>query len=387
MPSVLASAAMKSIALAASLLVACGASEPPRMPAPPQPTVPVVDTSELDAFFRARFPADEPGIAVLIAKRGETVFSAGYGLADLETREPITTRTLFNVGSLSKTFVANAILILQERGKLSVDDTVATYFPGFTHPELGAKVTLRHLLTHTSGLPDNRRVDENPDFYLTARDAENWAPVTKAEALEFEPGSRFAYSNPAFNGLALIVEQVSGTRWQTFVHDEVFVPAGMATSTITDGPHPETGVAHGYVKTDGAWKEYDYGEYPTFAAAGNGGVWSSVEELAKYEHALRDGTFLSKATIADARTAKTFANWASEEAAVVGWSWFIKDADGVQQIAHPGYQGGFLTQYALIPSKDVLIVFLINGNDGTPAVLKAVDAELRRWLAARDWLD
>jgi CubicO group peptidase (beta-lactamase class C family) len=379
---------MKWIVPAAVLLVACGASESSRAPAPTsRPESPPVDTSELDAFFRARFPADAPGIAVLIAKRGETVFSAGYGLADLETREPITTRTLFNLGSLSKTFVANAILVLQERGKLSVDDTLATYFPDFAHPELAQQVRLRHLLTHTSGLPDNRRVDENPDFYLTARDAENWAPVTKAEAFEFEPGSRYAYSNPAFDALALIVEQVSGTRWQSFVHDAIFVPAGMATSTITDGPHPETGVAHGYVKENGGWKEYDYGEYPTFAAAGNGGVWSSVEELARYEVALRDGTFLSKATVEDSRSVKTFANWASAESPEVGWSWFIAEAHGVLEIGHSGKQAGFLTQYQVIPAKDVLVVFLINGHDNTIESFKAVDAELHRWLAARNWLD
>jgi CubicO group peptidase (beta-lactamase class C family) len=385
-PSVIASAAMKWFLPAALLLAACGASESSRAPAP-RPAAPSVDTSELDAFFRARFPADEPGIAVLIAKRGETVFAAGYGLADIETREPITTHTLFNLGSLSKTFVANAILILQERGKLTVDDTLATYFSDFAHPELAQQVRLRHLLTHTSGLPDNRRVDENPDFYLTARDAENWAPVTKAEAFDFEPGSRYAYSNPAFDALALVVEQVSGTRWQTFVHDEIFVPAGMTTSTITDGPHPETGVAHGYVQKDGAWKEFDYGEYPTFAAAGNGGVWSSVEELARYEHALREGIFLSKATIADARTVKTFPNWSSEDPPEVGWSWFIDEKDDLPQIGHTGHQAGFLTQYAVIPSKDVLIVFLINGHDDSPDSFKAVDAEVRRWLAAHNWLD
>jgi CubicO group peptidase (beta-lactamase class C family) len=378
---------MKSSLLAAALLAACGASESPRMPAPPKPAVPAVDTSDLDAFFRARFPADGPGIAVLIAKRGETVFSAGYGLADLETREPITTHTLFNLGSLSKTFVSNAILILQDRGKLSVDDTLARYFPGFAHPELAEQVRLRHLLTHTSGLPDNRRVDENPDFYLTARDAENWAPVMKADAFDFEPGSRYAYSNPAFDALALIVEQVSGTRWQSFVHDAIFVPAGMETSTITDGPHPDSGVAHGYVKENGAWKEYDYGEYPTFAAAGNGGVWSSVDELAKYELALRDGTFLSKETIADSRTVKTFPNWTSTDPATVGWSWFIEEFHGILEIGHTGHQAGFLTQYQVVPAKDVLIVFLINGHDDTPESFKVVNAELHRWLGEHNWLD
>jgi CubicO group peptidase (beta-lactamase class C family) len=125
-------------------IAACRESAPP--PVAPQPAAPApVDTTALDAYFKANFPADRPGIAVLVARRGQTVFAGGYGLADLQTREPITTRTLFNLGSLSKTFVASAILILQERGKLSVDDTLAAYFPAFKNPELASKVQLRHL--------------------------------------------------------------------------------------------------------------------------------------------------------------------------------------------------------------------------------------------------
>jgi len=376
---------VRSLPLAVSLLVAiagCGSPVPEPVP-PPSPAPPSVDTSALDGFFRARFPADEPGLAVLVAKHGKTVFRAGYGLADISTREPITPQTLFNLGSLSKTFVAGAILILQERGKLSVDDSLSTYFPGFKHPELAAKVQLRHLLTHTSGLPDNRPVAAQREFYLTARDAENWYPVTQADALEFEPGSRFAYSNPAFDALALIVEKVSGTKWQTFVRDEIFLPAGMRTSTITDGPHPERGVAHGYGRVGDEWRERDYGEEPTFAAAGNGGVWSSVEELARYEQALRDGVFLRPATVADARTVKTFANWASEATPMIGWSWFVRDVDGMREIGHTGSQGGFLTNYFIVPDKDVLVVFLMNGSGD----FDAVNDELHRWLGEQRWLE
>ena len=343
----------------------------------------VVDTSALDAYFRTSFAPDEPGIAVLVAKQGRVVFAAGYGVADMKTGEPITTKTLFNLGSLSKTFVAHAILILEEHGKLSLEDPLTKYFPGFKRRELAEQVRLRHLLTHTSGLPDLRRVAAERDFYLAAKDAENWYPVTQADVLEFEPGSRFAYSNPAYNGLALVVEQVSRRPWQEFVRDTIFLPSGMRTSTITDGPHPERGVAHGYVRDGDRWKELDYGEYPTFAAAGNGGVWSSVDELALYEHALQAGRFLRPATVADARTVKTFPNWASEEPPILGWSWWIREVDGKTEIGHTGGQGGFSTQYFVVPDEEVLVVFLMNG----PGDFKAVTAEIRRWLAAKNWLD
>jgi len=364
--------------------------EPPRAKtaAPAPAPVAVVDAAaaaELDAFFRARFPADAPGIAVLIAKRGEPVWQGAYGLADMRTREPITTRTAFNLGSLSKTFVANAILILAERGKLSVDDPMLKYFPDFAHPDVVGGIRLRHLLTHTSGLPDRRGEVASWESYMEARDVESWAPEKGATALVFPPGTDFEYSNPAYNGLALVIEQVAGRRWQSFVADEIFRPAGMADSTITDGPEPSRGVAHGYVLEDGTWTEYDYGEYPTFAAAGNGGVWSSVEDLARYEQALANATFLSAKTIADSRTIKTFDGWTGEAPPMIGWSWFIKDVDGHREIGHTGSQGGFLTNYFIVPDQDVLVVYLMNRDDGD--LWKAVNAEIHRWLTAQDWLD
>lgn len=210
-------------------LAACG-------PAARQPGL----ATRLDAYFSARFPPHEPGAAVMVVKADSVVFAEGYGLADLATGERITTRTLFNLGSISKTFVANAILILQERGKLSVEDSLIRYFPDFKNKGLARKVRIKHLLTHTSGLPDRRRVSQDTVFYLTAKDAENWPPQMLADTLEFEPGTRYHYSNPAFNALALIVEQVSGMKWQQFVSENIFEPSGMRTSTITDRPIRKT---------------------------------------------------------------------------------------------------------------------------------------------------
>src|ERR1041384_2021049 len=187
--------------------------------------------------------------------------------------------------------------MLRDEGKLSLEDSLIKYFPEFKNKDIARKVKIKHLLTHTSGLPDLRPVEEQWEFYLTANDAQNWQPVTQADSLEFEPGSRYKYSNPAFNALALIIEKVSGQKWQDFVAERIFKPAGMTASTITDGSHPETGVSHGYVLENDKWSELDYGEEPTFCAAGNGGVWSSAEELFKYQKALENATFSNAATI------------------------------------------------------------------------------------------
>lgn len=318
-------------------------------------------SGRLDSLFRSQVPKDGPGVSVLIVQNDSTIFSKSYGLADLVTKEPITSKTLFNVGSISKTFVMNSILMLRDEGKLSLEDSLIKYFPEFKNKDIARKVKIKHLLTHTSGLPDVRPVSEQREFYLTADDAQNWAPIMQADSLVFEPGSQYEYSNPAFNALALIIEKVSGQGWRTFVAERIFKPAGMTTSTITDGPHPESGVSHGYIPEGDEWSELDFGEEPTFCAAGNGGVWSSTEELFKYQKALEAASFSNAKTIAESKEIKTFPQWKSSTAPFIGWSWFIgKTDDGIKTVGHTGTQGGFYADYVTIPERKIFYVMLAN---------------------------
>ena len=317
--------------------------------------------TKLDVFFSQQFAPDGPGGTMLLMKDTTIIFSKAGGLADLTTKEVITTKTLINVGSISKTFVSNGILILQSQGKLSLEDSLLKYFPNFKNKAIAKKVKIKHLLTHTSGLPDNRQIIKDSVFFLTANDEQNWYPVSQTDTLEFEPGTQYKYSNPAFNALALIIEKVSGQKWQSFITEKIFLPSGMAASTITDGRHPQTGVSHGYTKVAEQWREDDFGEEPTFCAAGNGGVWSSVEELAKYELALRKGTFLDSRAIDESATIKTFPQWAAKEPPFIGWSWFMdQTSDGLKTIGHTGHQGGFAANYVSIPEKGIFFVVLYN---------------------------
>jgi CubicO group peptidase (beta-lactamase class C family) len=323
---------------------------------------------ELDSLLAKEFSADEPGGSVLVKKGHVTVFLRNYGLADLETREKITGNTLFNLCSVSKTFVSNGILILKENGKLSLEDSISMYFDDFKNRNIAEKVRINHMLSHTSGLPDNRDVENNFEFFLSAKDEENFAPVKQADSLNFEPGEKFEYSNPAFNGLALIIEQVAGQPWQKFITDSIFIPSGMVNSKITEGPYPQEGVAHGYELKDGRYVESDYGEYPTFAAAGNGGVWSSVTELAEYEKAIQQNIFLSKELTDESRSVFRPDNWADEMNPFIGYSWYIgkerfldeENKTGLNFIYHKGDQGGFRAFYIVIPEKDILYIGLFN---------------------------
>ena len=327
----------------------------------------------VDSVVESYFKPNEPGGAILIVKDNAIIYQKGFGIADVNSKEPITTHTLFNIGSISKTFVAYGILKLAKEGKLSLDDDLYKYFPDFKSPAIARKVKLYHLLTHSSGIPDSRKVDEQKEFYLTAKDEENFEPLKQTDTLQFEPGTRYRYSNPAFNGLALIIEKVSGMKWQDYISKIIFQPSGMKTSTITDGPHPRSGVSHAYIMNDKkAFEELDYGEEPTFAAAGNGGIWSSVEELWKYEQAIQATSFLDNDWIKRSRTVYPFPAWKDAMPSRLGLSWFLTQESGSDMIGHTGSQGGFISDYCWLPEKKIFYVLLCN----IPKPIKEIRAKV-----------
>lgn len=340
--------------------------------------------SSLDSVFNSFFKPDEPGGAVLLVKNNKIIYQKGFGIADINTKEPVTTKTLFNIGSISKTFVAYGILRLASENKLSIDDHLYKYFPDFKNKKIAQQVKLLHLLTHTSGIPDSRKVKEQHEFYLTAKDEENFLPLKQTDSLLFEPGSKFEYSNPAFNGLALIIEKITGKKWQDYIREIIFEPANMKASVITDGPYPDTGVSHGYVKNGKRkFSELDYGEEPTFAAAGNGGVWSSVEELWKYEQAIQQTVFLDSNWIHKSRMVYPFTSWKGMEPSRLGLSWFITNELGINMIGHTGSQGGFISDYCWLPEKKIFYVLLCN----TPKPIREIRNKLFTLLNNNTGLD
>ena len=355
--------------------------------------------SQIDELFANEFSPEEPGGSVLIKKGNEIVFLNSYGLADIVTGEKITENTVFNTGSISKTFVSNGILILSERNALSLDDNLSEYFNDFSNDEIAEKVTIKHMLSHSSGLPDIREVRNNYDFYLTAKDEENFEPLKRADSLNFEPGAKFQYSNPSYNGLALIIEQLTNEAWQRFIEDNIFKPSGMSDSKITNGSYPESGVAHGYnnyyEEGDsiyyGSYYESDYGEVPTFAAAGNGGIWSSVLDLAKYEEAIQKNVFLSQEMIEESRTAFYPKNWSDTLSPSIGYSWFTGEHNligskrnfEVDFVYHTGSQGGFRSFYVTVPKKNILFIGLFNRplNDFRQLLINSITLlEQNNWL-------
>lgn len=333
---------------------------------------------QLDSAFTNLFHPDEPGGSVLIRQGATILYQRSFGLADLKTREKFSEHTISNLGSISKTFVAYGILMLQNQGKLSIEDPIIKYFPEFKNKELAGKIRIKHLLTHTSGLPDSRKVRQDSIFYLTAKDHENWQPITLTDTLKFEPGANWDYSNPSYNGLALIIEKVSHMKWQEFIQKNIFQPAGMKKSTITDGAYPDKNVAHAYRLNNNQYSEDDYGEEPTFAAAGNGGVWSSVTELQKYVDAIQNCRFTDCNTIKKAQELWTPSNWQQKEPIFHSGVWFAHrsvspfahDKEQCWTIEHSGSQGGFRAHLIVIPENKITIIWLTNNSKTLTGVIR-----------------
>lgn len=325
---------------------------------------------KLDSAFSGIFRDNEPGGSIFIQQGEKVLYEKSFGLANLQTKEKFTSKTVSNTGSITKTFVAYGILILQDRKKLSVENPLLKFFPDFKNKSIAAKIKLRHLLTHTSGLPDIRGVEKDSVFYLTAKDEENFQPLKLTDSLNFEPGSKWEYSNPAYNGLALVIEKTSKMKWQRFIDSNIFKPSGMKNSKITDGKYPDKNVAHGYIFKNNQYQEYDYGEYPTFTAAGNGGVWSSIEDLRKYIKAIQSCKITRCDIIESSKTVRAPENWEKENPMFHSGVWFVhkgfyaeqKTEESVDVIEHAGDQGGFKSHLIMIPEKNISIIWLTNNN-------------------------
>lgn len=338
---------------------------------------------QLIVGLRDIHPLKDPGFALKIWQGDSVVLESYEGVEDLHTLKPIDANSLFNIGSISKTFVAFGILRLAAEHKIDLNDSLEKYFPNFKNPAIGKKVRLYHLLTHSSGLPDIRKIREDSIFYLTADDEQNWTPILQNDTLHFEPGSQFEYSNPAFNALALIIQQVTGLKWQDYIKIKIFSPSKMTHSTITDGSHPDSGVTHAYVPIlQHQWKELDYGEEPTFNASGNGGVWSSVNELFQYEQAIKNKAFADAEILRLARTIYPLKEWKDSIPSQLGLCWFITKYQGHEMYAHTGSQGGFTSDFVSIPDLGFFYCILTN----TPVDINKTRTNILKYSLERGWV-
>jgi CubicO group peptidase (beta-lactamase class C family) len=263
--------------------------------------------ARIDAVFADMDMPQHPGAALLAIDDDEIVYKKCYGLADLETQRPITTDTSFYLASISKQFTAMAIMMLAEQGRLSYEDHLPAYFPQF--PSWGAEISIRQLLHHTAGLPDYMGFFSSnagiPEWTRDVTDVTNEAVLERAMGLagpEFPVGSQYAYGGTGYTLLALIVAIVSGQSFADFLKAKVFDPLGMKHTVVYDASRPARHkLAHGYLEEKGQFQRWDY----PLLTAGDGGLFSTLDDLFLWDQALNTERLVPKAALEQAFTSGT----------------------------------------------------------------------------------
>lgn len=328
-----------------------------------------VRTRQIDAVFANLRSSDSPGAAVLVLKNGHALFQRGYGVTDLRTLRKIDSHTNFRLASFTKQFTAMAIMLLVHDGKLHYEDRLTDIFPDF--PEYGHGITIRNLLNHTSGLQDYEDLmtqpgaNTSPEKIPQIQDAEVLHLLEQQKITKFAPGTRWAYSNSGYVVLGLVVARVSGQSFGQFLQERIFAPLQMKnTIAYEKGKNEVAHRAYGHTRVENAWRETD--QSPTSATLGDGGVYSSVDDLAKWDRALNRHSLLSEAEMRAALTPVLVPEMEEEnpgKPAYYGFGWFLDPYQGHVRMWHDGGTAGFRTVIERFVDQNLTIIVLCNRTD------------------------
>ena len=313
-------------------------------------------TTQIDALFQSFNEVNAPGASVLVIHEGKSIFTKGYGLADLETKTTITPNTNFRLASVSKQFTAMCVLKLAEQRKLRLDERLTDFFPEF--PAYGRDITVKHLLTHTSGLPDYEDlVPEGTTIPLLDQDV--LRILMQQDKTYFTPGAQYRYSNTAYAFLAQIVEIRSGQTFARFIKENIFAPLTMTNSLAYEaGLSVVPNRAFGHTWATNAWQRTD--QSLTSSVLGDGGIYASVTDLAKWDAALYKDTLVIESTLRAAFTPQTPTDRPGRS---YGFGWYLTEHRGVKQNYHSGESRGFRTRLARFPEKKFTVIILANRSD------------------------
>jgi CubicO group peptidase (beta-lactamase class C family) len=324
----------------------------------------------VDEVF-AKYTASTPGCAVGVAIDGKRVVIKGYGSADLEHDVPIGEETIFEAGSVSKQFTAAAVLLLARDGKLSIDDTVRTYIPEL--PAYPTEITIRHMLTHTSGLRDWGSVEDIAGWPRTSRvytQDHVLDIVSRQRALNFTPGTQWSYSNTGFNLAAMIVSRVSGVPFADFVRERVFKPRGMThTSWRDDFTRIVKGRAIAYDERDGAV----HTDMPFENVYGNGGLLTTVGDLLRWNENFVSPVVGEAAFVAEQQRAGTFSDGRPH---IYAFGLYIRNYRGVREVSHSGSTAGYRAFLARYPNQHTSVAVLCNVADANATQLAHQAADI-----------
>ena len=314
-----------------------------------------------DEYMKALVRLDRFSGTVLVAREGQVLLSKGYGFANLEQDVPNTPQTKFRLGSVSKQFNAMAIMLLQQQGKLSVQDSVCNYVPAC--PNAWKLVTIHHLLTHTSGIPSYTEFPDNDDFERKPMTVTATIERFKNKPLEFKPGERFHYDNSGYALLGYIVELVSGKSYEEFLRENIFAPLGMLNSGYD---HPRTILKHraaGYARRRDALVNATYMEMDT--PFSSGALYSTVEDIYLWDQALDTEKLLKRQALAVMFTPMTDEEFGWHGYTRYGYGWHIMRQFNRRLVYHTGHISGFVAYIGRYPEDKVSIIILSNREDAS----------------------
>jgi CubicO group peptidase (beta-lactamase class C family) len=332
--------------------------------------------TQVDEIFAHLKSTTTPGAAVLVIKNGKKVFERGYGITDLRTLHAIDSQTNFRLASVTKQFTAMSIMLLVHDGKLHYEDRLTDVFPDF--PEYGRKITIRNLLNHTSGLQDYEDLMVNYDSNVSEdqlrqiQDKEVLELLKHQRSTKFAPGSKWAYSNSGYVVLGLVVQKISGKPFADFLHDRIFAPLNMSSAVAYQkGKNEVPNRAYGHTCESMHCKQTD--QSTTSATLGDGGIYSSLDDLGKWDRALANRSLLSESEMQEALTPVRPPGGLPEEPdgkpADYGFGWFLNPYKGHKRMWHYGETVGFRSAIQRFPGDELTIIILANRSDVVPAAL------------------
>jgi CubicO group peptidase (beta-lactamase class C family) len=326
----------------------------------------------VDEVFEDLAAPGSPGCALGVYRDGQIIYAKGYGYANLEENIPITPKSVFDIGSTSKQFTAASILLLEKQGKLSVNDDVRKYLPEL--PDYGKKITILHLLNHTSGLRDYLTLMDlagiRTDSVTTDEDA--LALIVRQKALNFAPGSEWLYSNTGFFLLSVIVKRVSGKTLREFAAENIFVPLKMTHTQFRDDHTsliPDRALAYEpNEKKTGYTLDVSY-----FEQTGDGAVHTSVEDLLQWDENFYSSQVGGRAFLAELQETGTLNNGKKLDYAK---GLFLQEYRGLHTVSHGGSWGGYRAQLVRFPEQHFSVACLCNVGNANPSKRAAEVADI-----------
>ena len=316
-------------------------------------------TAAIDKLLSEQFKTNETGAAALVARNGQIIYKKAFGMANLELNIPMQADNVFRIGSITKQFTAVAILQLMEQGKLSLQDDITKFIPDY--PTHGHKITIEHLLTHTSGIKSYTGMKDFGDIMRKDMKPEELINHFKNQPMDFAPGTKWMYNNSGYFLLGYIIEKVSGKTYPQYLEEVIFKPLGMTNSYYGSDSKIIKNRASAYGKNDKGFENAEPLSMTLPYSAGS--IQSTVEDLFKWHQAVHAYKLVKKESLDKAFIPYKLSDG---KATTYGYGWSLGNVQESPSIEHGGGINGFLTMGIYLPKEDVFVAVFSNCGCNSP---------------------